>query len=161
MFMNVHHTGLSELQTLSILSQMAQRYLDLLRNLPSAKKLVLYSGHDTTVAPFLQILNVWDGKWPPYASNVIVEFYERKDSTEKSLKGHIKASYFRVVYNGVALVPVKGFCRTLLFNKELCPVSDLFRYVSNNVYDDSLAVMDQSTFDELLFKRIKTLCKRV
>ena len=162
MYAHVHHSGLAELQTLSILSQFAQRYLDLLRKLPSAKKLVLYSAHDTTVGPFLQILNVWDGKWPPYASNVIVEFYERQDNTDMSLKGRIKASYFRVVYNGVALVPRKGFCRTLLFDSELCPVSDLFRYVSNNVYDESLAAsMDQSTFDELLFKRIKTLCSRV
>jgi hypothetical protein len=160
-YANVHHSGLAELQTLSILSQFAQRYLDLLRKLPSAKKLVLYSAHDTTVGPFLQILNVWDGKWPPYASNVIVEFYERQDNTDMSLKGRIKSSYFRVVYNGVALVPRKGFCRTMLFDNELCPVSDLFRYVSNNVYEDSLATMDQSTFDELLFKRIKTLCTRV
>lgn len=32
------------------------------------KKFVLYSGHDTTLASMCAAFEVWDGFWPPYAS---------------------------------------------------------------------------------------------
>ena len=156
-YVKVFHSGLAQLQSLSLLSQIAQRSLDLIRNLPNAKKIILYSAHDTALAPFLQLLGIWDGKWPPYASNIYVEFYEKSDNTDFSVRGRIISTYFRILYNGIAMKNI-WFCKSLV-DGELCPVSDLYRYVSNNVYDNSLATMDQSTFDELLFKRIKRLCR--
>jgi hypothetical protein len=33
-------------------------------------KLALYSGHDTTIAPLLGALGVWDKKWPVFGSYV-------------------------------------------------------------------------------------------
>jgi len=36
-------------------------------------KLIVYSGHDTTVGPLLVALDVFDDKWPPIGSNIILE----------------------------------------------------------------------------------------
>ena len=44
-------------------------------------RFVEYSTHDTTVAPLLCALGVWDGRWPPYASTVVVELLE--DTSKK------------------------------------------------------------------------------
>jgi hypothetical protein len=42
---------------------------------PPPNRLALFSGHDTTILPLLVSLgpNVWDGKWSPYASMMIIE----------------------------------------------------------------------------------------
>ncbi len=37
------------------------------------QNLHLYSAHDTTLAPFLQLLNVYNDVVPPYSSAVMVE----------------------------------------------------------------------------------------
>ena len=36
----------------------------------------MYSGHDTTVAPILHTLGVFNGIAPPYASMIIFELFE-------------------------------------------------------------------------------------
>lgn len=157
MYVKVFHSDLAELQTLSILSQISIRILDLIRDLPTAKKIVMYSGHDTTLAPFLQMLGTWDGKWPPYASNIFIEVYEKKDQADHSVKGRIESVYFRIVYNGVALKNVK-FCISA-GDGELCPLTDLLRYVSNMIYDPALVTkMEGSAMNELMFSRIRKLC---
>eukprot|EP01118_Nematostelium_gracile_P017605 TRINITY_DN7581_c0_g1_i1.p1 TRINITY_DN7581_c0_g1~~TRINITY_DN7581_c0_g1_i1.p1 ORF type:complete len:388 (+),score=98.97 TRINITY_DN7581_c0_g1_i1:31-1194(+) len=52
-------------------------------------KLIVYAAHDTTVGPVLAALDVFDWKWPPLASNVILEVLEDK-----------KADHFvRMTYN--------------------------------------------------------------
>ena len=45
---------------------------------PGAKRFHLWSGHDTTVMPFLDLFGAWDGKWPPYAAMVTIELYRPK-----------------------------------------------------------------------------------
>jgi len=44
---------------------------------PPERKLFMYSGHDTTVAPILHTLGVFDIKAPPYASMIIIELFDR------------------------------------------------------------------------------------
>ena len=44
----------------------------------SAVKMYLYSGHDTTLLPLLHVLDVFDGKWPPFAANITLELYENE-----------------------------------------------------------------------------------
>lgn len=36
----------------------------------------LHSGHDTSIAPLASLLGFYDGKWPRYASNIVLELYE-------------------------------------------------------------------------------------
>jgi hypothetical protein len=64
------------------------------------QKLVLFSGHDTTIMPFLASIlkENWDGHWAGYASMVTIELYESAadpDSLDPS------DDLFRIVYNGV------------------------------------------------------------
>eukprot|EP00741_Cyanophora_paradoxa_P002437 tig00000076_g2362.t1 len=43
-------------------------------------RFILYSGHDTSVAPFLSAFKAYDGKaWPPYASHVSLELLVNAD----------------------------------------------------------------------------------
>lgn len=53
-------------------------------------KLAIYSGHDTTVAPLLIILNGFDERWPPFGSAILFELFKEKAS---------KQHYVRVRYN--------------------------------------------------------------
>ena len=41
------------------------------------KKLYMYSGHDTTVAPILHTLGIFNGFAPPYSSMIIFELFEQ------------------------------------------------------------------------------------
>lgn len=59
-----------------------------------AKKFVLLSAHDTTIAATLSALRVFDNKYPPYNSTVIWELYKASNGT-----------YFvRVEFNGQKLL---------------------------------------------------------
>merc|ERR1712065_12766 len=58
-------------------------------------KFYLYSGHDTTVMPFLDVMGVWDGVWAPYASLISIELYNDTDTSE---------TLVRVVYNGKPMI---------------------------------------------------------
>ena len=42
------------------------------------KKLYMYSGHDTTVAPILHTLGIFNGFAPPYSSMIIFELFEQE-----------------------------------------------------------------------------------
>jgi len=59
----------------------------------AVKKLYILMGHDTgPMMPLLSALQIWDGRWPAYASSIMIELYENK----------IKENSFavRVVYDG-------------------------------------------------------------
>jgi hypothetical protein len=53
---------------------------DVINNIDTVAKnqttqvMALFSGHDTTVLPFVMAYNAWtDGIWPPYASMIRIE----------------------------------------------------------------------------------------
>jgi len=58
----------------------------------SPVKFSLYSGHDSTIHPLLMAYQVWDGKWPSYASLVQIEMLYN-DSGE----------FVRLIYNNEVL----------------------------------------------------------
>ncbi|KAG0029930.1 Lysophosphatidic acid phosphatase type 6 [Podila clonocystis] len=76
------------------------------RNLVAAKDgttkvlLSLYSGHDTTLSPLLGMLDSADMRWPPYASNMLVELW-------KSGSGE---HFVRVIYNHKVVETKSGWC---------------------------------------------------
>ncbi|KAL0477283.1 cf60 [Acrasis kona] len=49
-------------------------------------KYALFSGHDTTIAPLLALFGLYDGHWPPYASNLVFELSQSYETLEYSLK---------------------------------------------------------------------------
>ena len=64
------------------------------------EKLSIFSGHDTVIAPVLAALNVYKDElcvWPPYASRIVFELWERQ-GTDRRL-------YVRVIYNGKDVTP--------------------------------------------------------
>ncbi|MCJ1423049.1 Lysophosphatidic acid phosphatase type 6 [Sticta canariensis] len=65
-------------------------------------KLQLFSAHDTTVLPILQVLRHDTDKWPPYVANIVFELWQRppKRWPWSSNQGE---SFVRVLYNGQPL----------------------------------------------------------
>jgi len=59
-----------------LVKEMIEHFTEVKHNKTGAK-LYMYSAHDTTVAPVLHTLNVFNGLAPPYASLVIVELLDR------------------------------------------------------------------------------------
>ena len=53
------------------LSELLQNFRDDLHE--KQRRLRLYAGHDTVVAPLLAALGIFDGKWPPLASRIVFE----------------------------------------------------------------------------------------
>jgi len=95
-----------------------QDYLNVFKNVRSdpnnTLSFVLYSAHDTTIMPFLNALNIWDGIWPTFAAFIITEYYDGPTPT------------IRIVYNGKALtIPQCG--------SEFCPYSTFEKLVNNIV----------------------------
>jgi len=70
-----------------------------------APKLTLVSGHDTTLIPILASLGsrVYDQKWPPYASMVILEIHKINLDDGKDDKVYSTDHAFRLLYNGNVL----------------------------------------------------------
>eukprot|EP01080_Neovahlkampfia_damariscottae_P001639 gene1639-12764_t len=44
------------------------------------KKLIIYSGHDTSIAPILGYFNLYSGEFPNYASNIIFSLFKENDN---------------------------------------------------------------------------------
>ena len=56
------------------LSELLRNFRDDLQE--KERRLRLYAGHDTVVAPLLAALGIFDGKWPPLASRIVFELRE-------------------------------------------------------------------------------------
>ncbi len=117
----------------------------------NGRKIVIFAGHDTILVPLLALFGVHDGKWPPYASRVVLELWKNSDASnvEDSENPYSKFEdyYFRLLYNGKTLTHGVKFCRGKLVDAELCPLKELVRYVSN----------DRFKKDEY-FTRIRKIC---
>lgn len=77
-------------------------------NTIKAKKFVLFSAHDTTVAATLAAMGVFDGKYPPYNSTLIWELWQNTSSptssdAQKQATRPSMNTFVRVLYNDVAL----------------------------------------------------------
>ena len=62
------------------------------------KRLAVFMGHDTVIAPVLAGLGVYTGglcAWPPYASRIVFELFAAVNRGEKDERGFV-----RVIYNG-------------------------------------------------------------
>lgn len=108
-----------------LLHQVASRMLNVTRGITTAK-LLLYSGHDTTVTPLAIALGVYDGRWPPYASRLIFELYGRGRG------GHSDADdvyFMRVLFNGEDRTKYLRFCAETQLIKGLCPLRNFIHFV--------------------------------
>ncbi|XP_062614217.1 2-phosphoxylose phosphatase 1-like [Saccostrea cucullata] len=88
----------------------------------SRTNFVLYSGHDITMTPFLMLLGIFDGKWTPYASSLVLELY----SKEEESKIHY---YLKIIYNGADRTKDLKFCRGL----EMCKFKYFEQFVNTHL----------------------------
>jgi acid phosphatase len=86
-----------------ILDTMVERLSD--RDGDRSVAMAIYSGHDSTLAPILAALQVFDGKWPPFGGHIVMELASDKYRplpSEISKENHatFPGWYVRVRYNG-------------------------------------------------------------
>ncbi|ORX96887.1 phosphoglycerate mutase-like protein [Basidiobolus meristosporus CBS 931.73] len=107
------------------LSELRQSILDSIKDCKKTPaKMEIFSGHDTTVQPLLGVLKAEDFRWPPYASNLIVEVWQEKRSDK---------AYIRILFNGEVLKsPVCDF--------SLCPLETFMKladqYIPKNFVEE-------------------------
>jgi hypothetical protein len=74
------------------------------------KKLYMYSGHDTTVAPILHTLDIFNGIAPPYCSMIIFELFEQEGLQVKiSYKNTTDTAFPLVLPGCTELCPLEQF----------------------------------------------------
>lgn len=55
-------------------------------------RMYLYAGHDTTLIPILEVLNMSHFRWPPFGASLVLELYRSRDTTVTT------KYYVRVIY---------------------------------------------------------------
>ena len=103
-YYSMHHGLMTSFLLRSVVSQMKRLAV---YNDPSAPKVCLYSGHDTTIMPLLLSLGVVksetagdEAKWPAYSAHVRLELL-RKINAEDQFS-------VRIVYDGKTFSPTDG-----------------------------------------------------
>ncbi|KAG0049230.1 Acid phosphatase-like protein 2 [Gryganskiella cystojenkinii] len=84
-----------------------------------------YSGHDTTITPLLGLLDSAGMRWPPYASNLLIELW--------SAPSHKKGGehFVRVLYNHAVLDTRTEWC-----DMSWCPLETFVAHLEKFAVDD-------------------------
>lgn len=105
-----------------LLHEIVQRFLTVARyNSPQkSSRIHLFSGHDKTISAILKSLKIYDGRWPPYASSLVFELYDKRK----------KQFYVRILYNGKDVTKQVRFCRDIGNATDgLCPFDNFMYFV--------------------------------
>ena len=73
------------------------------------QKLLIYSGHDSTLVPILCALNIYDDTWPPYASFLSIEFVKRVSTNEKFVRVAFNDREQKILNLDTTLCPYEVF----------------------------------------------------
>ena len=94
-------------------------------------KFVLYSGHDSTLTPFLLFMGLFEDEWIQYATRLVFELWS-SDTLDQSRSAAIPLRHFlvRVLLNGKAVTHKVNFCRDKLLYREFCPADELLKVLS-------------------------------
>lgn len=111
----------SRLLVQPLLAEMAKRMINITID-ATVVKFVLYSGHDTSLRPMLAVLGIGEGRWPSYASRIVIELYSQKQISKK-------VYFIKVIYNGEDKTRLVKFCKNIN-NDGLCKLSDFLDFVS-------------------------------
>ena len=80
------------------------------------RKLHIFSGHDTVIAPVLAALGVYGHSeycyWPPYASRIAFELWRRKSTNLRPGSDPVQEQFVRVIYNGDDVTALVNGCAT-------------------------------------------------
>ncbi|CAG9815088.1 unnamed protein product [Phaedon cochleariae] len=87
---------------------------------PSARKAILYGGHDATIVNLLSTLKVWDEQFPDYAITILFELYKDNASNEYGIEIFLR--------NSTDVPPVK---LTIPGCDSFCPLIKLQKLTKN------------------------------
>ncbi|KAL8597075.1 hypothetical protein ACOMHN_057564 [Nucella lapillus] len=104
----------------SLLLEVLKSMQDVARN-RSDTRVTLYSGHDLTMTPLLQTLGLYEGKWPNYATRVVLELYRKRSAPRQH--------FLRVLHNGRDVTSRVRFCQGAMVQGKLCPLKRFERFV--------------------------------
>jgi hypothetical protein len=108
-----------------VLIEVFHRIKELIEN-KNTPKFILYSGHDVTLSPLLYVLGLHDGRWPPYASRVVMELYENEnDLTEEKY-------FLKFLYNGLDKTEKVVFCKNKTLNG-LCKLKLFSDFITHEI----------------------------
>lgn len=93
-------------------------------------KLVVAAGHDTTLAPLLLSLGVFDGHHPPMASSLGVELWKDKNIQLQSKDKEFEGYYIKLMYN------FKDMPIPACDNKIYCPFDEFLELTKGKVPKD-------------------------
>nr|QGW52011.1 acid phosphatase type 6 [Dugesia japonica] len=89
-------------------------------------KMQLLSCHDTTLIPLLVCMRIYDGQWPVFMSNLIIELYKEKESNKL---------FTRVLYQGKV--------QKLNLHEETCGVTNEYEKQGLLPYDDFIQFLNK------------------
>ncbi|XP_053379223.1 2-phosphoxylose phosphatase 1-like isoform X1 [Mercenaria mercenaria] len=99
----------SSIKMTPVLLEVVDRIKELIEN-NGKSTFILYSGHDVTISPLLYVLGLHDGRWPPYASRVVMELYEKENEDTNN------KFYLKFLYNGFDKTEKVVFCKNRTLN---------------------------------------------
>ncbi|XP_028393766.1 2-phosphoxylose phosphatase 1-like [Dendronephthya gigantea] len=121
-FITTKYTATATLAAHPLLSKIAQQMLTHITN-GGYTRLVLFAAHDSTVAPLLIDLGIFQNQWPSYASRIVFELWEAGGLLGSKLAGENMDKYFiRVLYDGRDFTKKLKFCNGKLKFGKLCPL---------------------------------------
>jgi hypothetical protein len=82
-------------------------------------RLAVFVGHDTVIAPILSSLGVSECGWPPYASRIAFELWEKRPGVP---------SHIRILFNGNPITQSVPGC-----SEELCKLDTLLAHVGRSL----------------------------
>eukprot|EP01112_Ceratiomyxa_fruticulosa_P000149 TRINITY_DN1016_c0_g1_i1.p1 TRINITY_DN1016_c0_g1~~TRINITY_DN1016_c0_g1_i1.p1 ORF type:complete len:424 (+),score=67.74 TRINITY_DN1016_c0_g1_i1:307-1578(+) len=111
-YYSLQNTTLVSLTIGTFYSELLSRMENVISGLKEPKYL-LYSGHDSTIAPFLAGMGLYNGTWPPYASHVEVELWS--DSAKSNWYVQVKPNGQPLEVEGCSdvLCPYEEFSNAL------------------------------------------------
>jgi hypothetical protein len=116
------YTATATLATHPLLSKIAQRMLAHTSG-EGPTKFVLFATHDSTVAPLLIEMGIFQNHWPAYASRIVFELWEARGLLGSKLTGDDTDRHFiRVLYDGRDFTRKLKFCKDKLKFGKLCPL---------------------------------------
>jgi len=96
------------------------------------RRFILYSGHDNQIKAMLVAIGRFQTPDPiPYASSIRFELYSPQ-YLDLRTPNRADVLKFRLVYNGKDITSPSEICKLNLEQGELCPISELRRFVETN-----------------------------
>lgn len=96
-------------------------------------KFVLFATHDTTIAPLLIEMGIFQNHWPAYASRIVFELWEAGGLLGSKLTGQDHESYFvRVLHDGRDYTTRLNCCKNKLKFGKLCPLLAFIKFLKGS-----------------------------